>query len=209
MWTDERVEQMRSLAGRGLSAGQIANALGGGVSRCAVIGKAQRVGVSLSASRKRIADPMAMRAGETREDAVRRLAAAGSSHVEIAATLGVKAGWVSEFIRRDGAQNDRARAVRLATRSLSQRVDSARLAGKAKSIERTRAKLDAVTAAAKSEPVPLVDLRSCHCRWPLWGAEKPDPRRSLYCGAAAPPGRSYCAEHAARAFTSRLLEEAA
>ena len=44
-WTDERVEQLKGLWSEGLSASQIARALGG-VSRNAVIGKVHRLGLA-------------------------------------------------------------------------------------------------------------------------------------------------------------------
>ena len=43
-WTDERIEQLRQLWGKGITASQIADELGG-VSRNAVIGKAHRLGL--------------------------------------------------------------------------------------------------------------------------------------------------------------------
>jgi GcrA cell cycle regulator len=45
-WTDERVEQLKKMWLDGLSASQIANELGEGVSRNAVIGKVHRLGLS-------------------------------------------------------------------------------------------------------------------------------------------------------------------
>jgi GcrA cell cycle regulator len=44
-WTDERVEQLKQLWGQGMSASEIADALGD-VTRNAVIGKAHRLGLS-------------------------------------------------------------------------------------------------------------------------------------------------------------------
>jgi GcrA cell cycle regulator len=44
-WTDERVEKLRELWGRGMSASEIADVLGN-VTRNAVIGKAHRLGLS-------------------------------------------------------------------------------------------------------------------------------------------------------------------
>src|SRR6476660_1320546 len=44
-WTDERVEQLKALWSEGLSASQIARALGG-VTRNAVIGKVHRLGLA-------------------------------------------------------------------------------------------------------------------------------------------------------------------
>lgn len=45
-WTDERVETLKKMWSEGLSASTIAGALGGGVTRNAVIGKVHRLGLS-------------------------------------------------------------------------------------------------------------------------------------------------------------------
>ncbi|MDG1727324.1 MAG: GcrA family cell cycle regulator [Emcibacteraceae bacterium] len=45
-WTDDRVEKLRELWDKGLSASQIANELAEGVTRNAVIGKAHRMGLA-------------------------------------------------------------------------------------------------------------------------------------------------------------------
>ncbi len=44
-WTDDRVDRLRELWGKGLSASQIAAQLGDGITRNAVIGKAHRLGL--------------------------------------------------------------------------------------------------------------------------------------------------------------------
>ena len=56
MWTDERVDQLKSLWTEGLSASQIARALGG-VTRNAVIGKVHRLGLAGRAAPSRIDRP--------------------------------------------------------------------------------------------------------------------------------------------------------
>jgi GcrA cell cycle regulator len=50
MWTDERVEQLKSLWTEGLSASQIARVMGSGITRNAVIGKVHRLGLAGRAS---------------------------------------------------------------------------------------------------------------------------------------------------------------
>jgi GcrA cell cycle regulator len=55
-WTDERVDQLKSLWTEGLSASQIARALGG-VTRNAVIGKVHRLGLAGRAAPSRIERP--------------------------------------------------------------------------------------------------------------------------------------------------------
>lgn len=56
MWTDERVDQLKSLWTEGLSASQIARALGG-VTRNAVIGKVHRLGLAGRAVPSRVDRP--------------------------------------------------------------------------------------------------------------------------------------------------------
>src|ERR1700690_1424134 len=55
-WTDDRVEQLKNLWTEGLSASQIARALGG-VTRNAVIGKVHRLGLAGRASPSRAERP--------------------------------------------------------------------------------------------------------------------------------------------------------
>jgi GcrA cell cycle regulator len=55
-WTDDRVEQLKSLWTEGLSASQIARALGG-VTRNAVIGKVHRLGLAGRATPTRVERP--------------------------------------------------------------------------------------------------------------------------------------------------------
>lgn len=44
-WTDERIERLRELWAKGLTAPEIAVALGGGVTRCSILGKVHRLGL--------------------------------------------------------------------------------------------------------------------------------------------------------------------
>ncbi|HEX3653578.1 MAG TPA: GcrA family cell cycle regulator [Rhizomicrobium sp.] len=57
MWTDDRVDQLKSLWTEGLSASQIARALGEGITRNAVIGKVHRLGLAGRATPSRVDRP--------------------------------------------------------------------------------------------------------------------------------------------------------
>src|SRR3954464_10966357 len=57
MWTDERVDHLKSLWTEGLSASQIARALGEGITRNAVIGKVHRLGLAGRAAPSRLDRP--------------------------------------------------------------------------------------------------------------------------------------------------------
>lgn len=54
MWTEERVDQLKSLWTDGLSASQIARVLGEGITRNAVIGKVHRLGLAGRATAARV-----------------------------------------------------------------------------------------------------------------------------------------------------------
>lgn len=59
-WTDERVEQLKTLWGAGRTAAEIAKELGDGLTRNAVIGKAHRLGLSgrITPVQKKIDKPL-------------------------------------------------------------------------------------------------------------------------------------------------------
>jgi hypothetical protein len=81
-------------------------------------------------------------------------------------------------------------------------------AGWAAAMARTRAQRAAMPVQA---PPPLATPAPARlspgCQWPMWEAETPRwaPLYGRCCGAARPPGRPYCAEHAARAFVCRAV----
>ena len=67
-WTDERIDQLKQLWEKGLTASQIADKLAGGISRNAVIGKAHRLGLKARPSPVKSGEgmPMAEAAAEVR-----------------------------------------------------------------------------------------------------------------------------------------------
>lgn len=54
-------------------------------------------------------------------------------------------------------------------------------------------------------PVPLLDLRSHHCRFPMWESE----RGGLYCGKAKSDDYPYCEEHAAICYQQKAMRRRA
>lgn len=48
------------------------------------------------------------------------------------------------------------------------------------------------------EPITLINLRGCTCRWPMWQS---DTDERLYCGEMVKPTSAYCPAHAAIAST--------
>ena len=54
-------------------------------------------------------------------------------------------------------------------------------------------------------PVPLLQLRDHHCRYPLWTAKD---REGDYCGAHVVTGFPYCATHAQLCYTTKAQRAA-
>ena len=86
-WTPERVALLRKLHEAGLTASQIAAALGDGVTRGAVIGKASRLGLASNIRALQLAEQRRQRA----RDAVREAAAAREAEAEAAAAAAAAA----------------------------------------------------------------------------------------------------------------------
>lgn len=78
-WTDERVDQLRKLWMEGLSASQIANTLGEGVTRNAVIGKVHRLGLSGRVKAPSSAKPR-VRRSQSRQPRAHRPNGGGGMH---------------------------------------------------------------------------------------------------------------------------------
>ena len=75
-WNEERIARLRTLAEERQSALQIAEALGSGLTRCAVIGKCCRLGIRLKGSPARRVKPKSPRVVVAPEEAAPKLVAA-------------------------------------------------------------------------------------------------------------------------------------
>lgn len=82
-WTDERIDQLKQLWEKGLTASQIADKLAGGISRNAVIGKAHRLGLK--------ARPSPVKSGEGGVEAPAELRPAAAAVVAAVAAPVVEA----------------------------------------------------------------------------------------------------------------------
>ncbi|MEM8664818.1 MAG: GcrA family cell cycle regulator [Pseudomonadota bacterium] len=84
-WTDERIDTLRKLWADGLSASQIADTLGGGVSRNAVIGKIHRLGLSGRVKSNRSTTPRRPTPPRPKPAAQPRVMAVGSAVLKVVA----------------------------------------------------------------------------------------------------------------------------
>ncbi|MCP1468859.1 GcrA cell cycle regulator [Sphingobium sp. OAS761] len=204
-WTDERIDQLKAMWERGLTASQIADELGG-VSRNAVIGKAHRLGlqsrpspVKANETPKKAAparkpapvpapEPEAPRAAAPIAEAptpVRPAPAASAAPVAdapAAETPAPRPRIVSVgpggFLRQ-GPGDQQAPIPPAPPRRLVPAKPSPEIADK----------------------TSLLDLTERICKWPMGHPGEPDFH---FCGEAVNPGFPYCVEHCGRAYQAQL-----
>ena len=205
-WTDERIDQLKTMWEKGLTASQIAEELGG-VSRNAVIGKAHRLDLQSRPSpvkaneapkkapppRKAVVsatpEPEAPRPAVTPEPApVRAAAPVASAAPTSPATEAAPAPAAPQprivsvgpggFLRQ-GPGDQQAPIPPAPPRRLVPAKPSAEIAGK----------------------TSLLDLTERICKWPLGHPGEPDFH---FCGEQVNPGFPYCVEHCGRAYQAQL-----
>ncbi|WHO40710.1 GcrA family cell cycle regulator [Sphingobium sp. AP49] len=208
-WTDERIDQLKAMWEKGLTASQIAEELGG-VSRNAVIGKAHRLGLQSRPSpvkaneapkkaapvRKpapapeveapRAAAPVAPPPVRPAPVATAAPAAAPTPATPAPAADAAPAQPQVRIVSvgpggflRQGPGDQQAPIPPAPPRRLVPAKPSADIAGK----------------------TSLLDLTERICKWPMGHPGEPDFH---FCGEAVNPGFPYCVEHCGRAYQAQL-----
>jgi GcrA cell cycle regulator len=200
-WTDERIDQLKQLWSKGMTASQIADELGG-VSRNAVIGKAHRLGLKARPSpvkaneepeakakaKKKEAKPVVAREVREARPAPRPAPPAPAADdddsprqalpnpaPEMPKIVSVGPGG---FLRQ-GPGDQQQPIPPAPPRRLVPAKPSAEVAGK----------------------TSLLDLNDKVCRWPMGHPGEPDFH---FCGGPVNPGFPYCVEHCGRAYQAQL-----
>ncbi len=199
-WTDERIEQLKELWSKGMTASQIADELGG-VSRNAVIGKAHRLGLQSRpspvkpnepASPKTRAKPAAPAAATTQpksaptpvqhanstQAAEARPATSGAAPAAQPHQPQIRSIGPGGFLRQ-GPGDQQSPIPPAPPRRLVPAKPSAEIADK----------------------TSLLDLNEKICKWPIGHPGEPDFH---FCGNPANPGFPYCVEHCGVAYQAQL-----
>jgi GcrA cell cycle regulator len=205
-WTDERIDQLKAMWEKGLTASQIADELGG-VSRNAVIGKAHRLGLQSRPSPVKAneapkkAAPVRKTAPAPEAEAPKPTPVQHSAPAPVRATPPAAAPAPSftapaseapapapqpriisvgpgGFLRQ-GPGDQQAPIPPAPPRRLVPAKPSPEIAGK----------------------TTLLDLTERICKWPLGHPGEPDFH---FCGEAVNPGFPYCVEHCGRAYQAQL-----
>ncbi|MGE0179589.1 MAG: GcrA family cell cycle regulator [Sphingomonas sp.] len=205
-WTEERIERLKALWTKGMTASHIAEELGG-VSRNAVIGKAHRLGLQARPSPVKAGEteapakakakaPAAARAAEPRakpqpqpavQPAPDRPAPAPAPAAAVPSRPPAPAGSAEPIVRsigpggfiRQGPSDQQAPIPPAPPRRLVPAKPSAEVADK----------------------TSLLDLNERICKWPIGHPGEPDFH---FCGGAANPGFPYCVEHCGVAYQAQL-----
>ena len=175
-WTEERIALLTKYWQEGRSASQIAEALGEGLTRNAVIGKAHRLGLSSRPS------PVKAAGAEPPADAPRKAAKAPAEAPAVEAQAAPTAPAAAEAPEPPAAPVVEAAPPAPAPAAAPPAKKASRATGKA-----TR--------------VTLLDLTDRICKWPIGHPDEPDFH---FCGKPVNPGFPYCGEHCLVAYQSQL-----
>lgn len=199
-WTDERIEQLKNLWEKGLTASQIADELGG-VSRNAVIGKAHRLGLK--------SRPSPVKAGGTAKKAAPKKAApkpVASKAEPVASPAPSHKPAVAAEPRTGGNTASADKPAQPSPRIVSIGPGGFMRQGPGDQQAPIPPAPPRRLVPAKPSPeiadkTSLLDLNDRVCRWPMGHPGEADFH---FCGAAVNPGFPYCVEHCGRAYQAQL-----
>lgn len=209
-WTDERIESLRSMWEKGLTASQIADELGG-VSRNAVIGKAHRLGLK--------SRPSPVKATEKAKPAPKAAAPAAprpatpppAPRAAAPAPARPAAPARPEPKPAPEADGDDGDVVEAAPKPDAPRIVSIGPGGFIRQgpgdqqapipPAPPRRLVPAKPSPEIADKTSLLDLNDRICRWPMGHPGEPDFH---FCGVAVNPGFPYCVEHCGRAYQAQL-----
>ena len=197
-WTDERIDRLKSMWEKGLTASQIADELGG-VSRNAVIGKAHRLGLKSRPSPVKANETDAKpapAAAKAKPKAAEKVAprAAAPAQPERAPAAAVPAAPVAPR-----PQSDMPKIVSIGPGGFMRQGPGDQQAPIPPAPPRRL--VPAKPSPEIADKTSLLDLSDKVCRWPMGHPGEPDFH---FCGVAVNPGFPYCVEHCGRAYQAQL-----
>lgn len=209
-WTDERIESLRTMWEKGLTASQIADELGG-VSRNAVIGKAHRLGLKSRPSPVKATEKVAKPAKAPAPAAPRPAAPAAAPRVAApvaprpVAPLRPEPKPLVDAPEADAASGDappKADAPRIVSIGPGGFIRQGPGDQQAPIPPAPPRRLvPAKPSPEIADKTTLLDLNDRICRWPMGHPGEPDFH---FCGEAVNPGFPYCVEHCGRAYQAQL-----
>ncbi len=203
-WTDERIDSLKNMWEKGLTASQIAEELGG-VSRNAVIGKAHRLGLKSRPSPVK-AKPQAKKGAKPAPKAKKPPAKAGAASTPKEEHVARRAmPPPTPAARTHAAQqarqpkHDGPKIVSVGPGGFLRQGPGDQQAPIPPAPPRRL--VPAKPSDEIADKTSLLDLNDKICRWPINHPGEPDFH---FCGEEVNPGFPYCVEHCGRAFQAQL-----
>jgi GcrA cell cycle regulator len=193
-WTDERIDRLKSMWEKGLTASQIADELGG-VSRNAVIGKAHRLGLKSRPSPVKANEGEAKPAPKPKAKPVEKAAApraAAPAPERSPATA-------APTQAAPAPRTDMPKIVSIGPGGFMRQGPGDQQAPIPPAPPRRL--VPAKPSPEIADKTSLLDLSDRVCRWPMGHPGEPDFH---FCGEAVNPGFPYCVEHCGRAYQAQL-----
>lgn len=200
-WTDQRIDQLKALWEKGLTASQIADELGG-VSRNAVIGKAHRLGLK--------SRPSPVKANDAEKKATPKKPASAPVKAAVAPAP-VRPRQPAPAAEPVITASDEDNSVPETKAAPMPRIVSIGPGGFMRQgpgdqqapipPAPPRRLVPAKPSPEMADKTSLLDLNERICRWPLGHPGEADFH---FCGEAVNPGFPYCVEHCGRAYQAQL-----
>jgi GcrA cell cycle regulator len=191
IWPPARVAKLKKLWAEGKSGSEIAEILGGGLSRAAVIGKANRLGCAARGAPANFSTYM---------PTVRRDRAPVVRSTKQAGAFNARQGRPP----KPGPQNRPGAVFGAVSVNNPEETERKRQACQAEG-ERVRL---GMAEPANDTALPLIDRTRFQCSWPVGEPER--PAEQMCCGMPVPEGanssvETYCAKHARKAVSRTLV----
>ena len=195
-WTDERIDELKTMWEKGMTASQIAESLGG-VSRNAVIGKAHRLGLKSRPSPVKAKDSKAKKKPAAKAKAAPKLKVVPKQRSAPAPrSEAVQAKPVETAAPRPAPTGPQYRSIGPGGFTRQSPADQQPLPP-APPRRLVPQKLDPEI----EEKTGLLNLTERVCKWPMGHPGESDFH---FCGEDVNPGFPYCVEHCGRAYQAQL-----
>ncbi len=208
-WTDERIERLKEMWSRGMTASQIAEELGA-VSRNAVIGKAHRLGLQSRPSPVKPNEPQGAEA-----EAAPAPQPAQPETVDFPATTALEVDGDPPFdLSDEPAEEENAADAAAAPAAPSEPQPKVVSIGPGGFVRQgpgdqqapippapPRRLVPAKPSPEIADKTSLLDLNEKICKWPIGHPGEPDFH---FCGNQANPGFPYCVQHCGVAYQAQL-----
>jgi len=200
-WTDERIDQLKAMWEKGMTASQIAEELGG-VSRNAVIGKAHRLGLQSRPS------PVKANDAPRKKAAARRAATPSPASAPVGKPSQAQPANPQPASPAGGAGQNQAAPRPASPQPQIVSIGPGGFLRQGPGDQQApippappRRLVPAKPSPEIADKTSLLDLTEKICKWPMGHPGEPDFH---FCGEKVNPGFPYCVEHCGRAYQAQL-----